>query len=106
MDTGSVSTVDFCSPAVAKYHLLDPKKATASLTGGAGGTAQSWVGVVDWFDLAGNRFEKPSVGFQVAKVGAFATPYTDGNIGMGLMGKFQIFLDYSHQRVAFLRQTP
>ncbi|HWD38452.1 MAG TPA: retropepsin-like aspartic protease [Fimbriimonas sp.] len=104
LDTGSGNTVDFCSPAVDKYHLLERKDLKPSNTGGAGGVAKSWAGPIDWFELGGSRFENPTVGFQVVKTGALATKYHVGNVGMGFMGQFKrLILDYAHERIAFVK---
>lgn len=105
LDTGSVSTVDFFSPAVEKYHLMDHVDTTSVQVGGAGGTAESKVGKIDWFEMGGQRLEKPLVGFQLTKIGVFASPYRTGNIGMAFMGQFRCILDYANERIAFLAQN-
>jgi len=102
LDTGSGSTVDFCSPAVEKLKLLDNRKVTSSMTGGAGGASESKFGKIDWFDFLGKRFDKPAAGFQITKKGVFASPFFDGNIGMGFMGKVQMVFDYANRRLAII----
>lgn len=104
LDTGSGSTVDFFSPTVVKFELLKDRKVTSVRTGGAGGSAESKAGTIDWFTFGPKRFEKPRVVFQIADKGAFASPYADGNIGMGFMGSFQMILDYENYRVAFIEK--
>ena len=105
LDTGSGSTVDFFSPTVTKYELLKDRKVTSVQTGGAGGSAESKVGIMEWFTFGPKKFEKPRVGFQIADKGAFASPYADGNIGMGFMGKFRMILDYENSRLAFIEKA-
>ncbi len=100
LDTGSDSLVDFCSPAVEQLKLLENRTTTAWQTGGAGGSTASKRGTLGWFELGGRRFEKPSVVFQSTKVGVFANPFFTGNIGMGLLDKYRIVLDYQNQRLA------
>lgn len=105
LDTGSSSTVDFFSPTVARYQLLKDRKTVGSRTGGAGGSAASQVGTIEYFTLGTKRFEKPRVVFQSTDKGAFASPYRDGNIGMGFMGKFRMILDYKNSRLSFLEPS-
>ncbi|MCW3051002.1 MAG: uncharacterized protein JWN14_172, partial [Chthonomonadales bacterium] len=106
LDTGSDATVDFFSPAVERFHLLERQDGTKVNTGGAGGIAESRQGKIDWFQLGGTKFEKPTVGFQLTKSGVFASPYRLGNIGMGFLGQFnRLLLDYAHERIALIK-TP
>ncbi|HLK58980.1 MAG TPA: aspartyl protease family protein [Chthonomonadaceae bacterium] len=105
LDTGSNSTVDFFSPAVEKYHLLENRQTQKAQTGGAGGNAESLTGSIAWFDLGSIRIENPRVGFQLTKIGAFSSPYLVGNIGMGFMGKYRLVLDYQNERVAFVEKV-
>ena len=101
LDTGSDSAVDFCTPTVAKYKLLANRETTPWQTGGAGGSTESRRGKIEWFEIGGHRFVKPVVGFQSTTVGVFASPFFDGNVGMGFLGQFHLILDYAHQRIAF-----
>jgi hypothetical protein len=101
LDTGSGNTVDFFSPTVSKYHLSEGPDIKKTQTGGAGGTAVSLSGPIDWFDLGGSRIVKPIVGFQTVQAGVFGTALEDGNIGMGFMGQFRMIFDYPHSRVGF-----
>jgi len=76
---------------------------TKSITGGAGGTAESKAGTVEWFQFAGQRFTKLDAGFQQTKKGAFASPFFDGNLGMLLLGKGRLLLDYRKSRLAMIK---
>ncbi len=99
LDTGSGSTVDFFSPCVKKFNLLKDRNVENVLTGGAGGSSESKTGVLDWFQFGPKKFEKPKVGFQITTKGGFASPYVEGNIGMGFMEKFRMILDYNASRL-------
>jgi hypothetical protein len=99
LDTGSGSTVDFFSPCVKKFDLLRDRKVENVMTGGAGGAAESKTGVLDWFQFGPKKFELPIVGFQITTKGGFASPYAEGNIGMGFMAKFRMILDYNASRL-------
>jgi hypothetical protein len=100
IDTGSDSTVDFFSAAVSKYHLLD-RSTGSQLSGGAGGTAESKRGAVDWFELGKKRFESPQVIFQTTQKGLFGTSFYTGNVGAGFLSKFRLLLDYPDQQIGF-----
>jgi hypothetical protein len=102
LDTGSGSTVDFFTPTVTKYELLKDRKTSSVMTGGAGGASESKTGTLDWFTFGPKRFLKPKVGFQITTKGGFASPYVDGNIGMGFMSNFRIILDYQKSKLALL----
>jgi Aspartyl protease len=104
LDTGSSSSVDFFSPAVVKLRLLEGRKSYGNQTGGAGGTSESKQGQVDYFEVGGHRFTSPQVGFQITKEGAFASPYLDGNVGMGFLGNFKIIFDYPDGKMGFTYQ--
>ena len=102
IDTGSASTVDFFSPAVRQFHLLNRKGLKKSMSGGAGGSAASFSGTIGWFELCGKRFLKPVVGFQTTIKGVFSSTYEGGNVGMGFLGQFHsLIFDYANQRIAF-----
>jgi len=102
IDTGSNSTVDFCTPTVSRYRMLEGRKTESAGTMGAGGTAESLSGSLEWFDMCGLRFDNPTVIFQKSKVGTLADPLRDGNVGMGFMMSSRIVLDYSNYRIAFV----
>ena len=102
VDTGSGSAVDFCSPTVEKYDMLKGRAVRSGFTGGAGGSAESKGGKIEWFEFAGKKFEQLPVGFQLTKKGAFASPFFDGNIGEGVFRNGRLVLDYSRSRLAFV----
>lgn len=102
LDTGSGSTVDFFTPAVEQNGLLKDRKVTGEMTGGAGGASESKRGEIGYFIFGPKRFDKPKVGFQITKIGGFASPFVDGNIGMGFMSKFRMIVDYQKSRLSLL----
>ena len=103
IDTGSNSAVDFFSPAVKEYQLESDQKLLSRTTGGAGGAAESRVGKVAWFQVAGFKIKEPTVGFQDVSKGVFASPYQVGNVGDGFLGRFKLVFDYSQNRIGFIR---
>jgi hypothetical protein len=102
LDTGANGTLAFHAPAVRELGLLEGRKVVPGFGGGVGGHAESRDGKLEWFELAGHRFEGPTVSFSLAELGAFADRYTLGNIGQEFLGPFRIVLDYPGDRIAFV----
>src|SRR5262249_14487212 len=102
IDTGAVGTVSFHAPAVEALRLLDRGAITATLSGGAGGSASPPEGVVEWFEAGGHRFGKPCVEFSQATAGTFTDAYTTGNIGQDFLRPFELVFDFPHDRIAFV----
>lgn len=102
LDTGANGTVTFHSPAVERMHLLDGRQTTAIGMAGVGGVTEARSGKLAWFDLGGHRFNNVAAVFSLAKVGAFADRYLDGNIGQDLMEPFTVVFDFGGSRVALL----
>jgi hypothetical protein len=94
---GPHGNVVFHRPAVEALNLL-PADATEGQLGGA----TVAVGTIDWFELAGVRFDTPEVAFGQDESGIFADPHTTGNIGVGFLREFRIVFDYSRERVALV----
>ena len=82
--------------------LLEGRTVQKAMAGGVGGAAAMPSGVLEWFELAGRRFEKPTVIFSQAETGAFTDRYTTGNIGQDFLAPFRLVLDYPHDRLAFV----
>jgi predicted aspartyl protease len=102
IDTGADGTLSFHAPAVRELALLDGRTVTSSASGGVGGTSEAKNGRLEWFELAGHRFEKKMVQFSLAEHGAFADRYTLGNIGQEFLAPFRMVLDYPGGRIAFV----
>jgi hypothetical protein len=102
LDTGANGTVSFHAPAVRALGLLDGRAVTTGSSGGVGGTAETKDGTLEWFELAGERFDSPRVQFSLAEHGAFTDRYTLGNIGQSFLAPFRIVLDYPGDRIAFV----
>lgn len=103
LDTGAGSgTVTFHTPAVARLGLLEGRELEAAAHGGVGGTARSFAGTLEWFEIGGNRFERPLVEFATTEVGGMADRYTAGNLGQGFLHSFRLVLDYPHERFALV----
>ncbi len=103
LDVGAaLPNVIFHGPAVERLKLLEGResKILRGLQGAAGGVSAR-VGILEWFELGGERFENVSAMFTTENRGAIADPWTLGTIGGGLMGRFVVVFDYPHRRIAF-----
>jgi hypothetical protein len=101
LDTGSNSALDFLSPAVEKFGLLEGRSLTSGQGGSGGGLAVTYqTGEIEWFEFAGRRYNKLLAGFQLTKRGTFACPFFEGFIGMKLMMRSRVIFDYQKSRMA------
>ena len=70
--------------------------------GGVGGEGSGFLGELEWFELAGRRFEAFQCSFATTDVGTFADPYTAGNIGQELLEPFRLLFDYPGERIGLV----
>lgn len=107
LDTGSRASVDLMAPFVAKNNLV--ARFHAKLNGvngwGVGGPARSWIVRGHRLTLGGVSVDAPVVGLVEAKAGAFADQYSAGNVGAGVLKKFNIVWDYGHLQIFFERNA-
>ncbi|HEV7670314.1 MAG TPA: aspartyl protease family protein [Thermoanaerobaculia bacterium] len=106
IDTGSRSTLDLNAPFVAEHGLLakHPKAIEATTGWGVGGAAKSRVTRLNKLELgtgpAGTgsvAIENLVTGFSLQKKGAMAKSSLAGNIGGGLLKRFDVTFDYRKQ---------
>jgi hypothetical protein len=103
LDTGAgASTVTMHVPAVERLKLLEGRETTPTASGGVGGMVTAKQGTLEWFEIGGHRMEKVSAVFATKGHGAFANPYTLGNIGGGLVRPFVLVFDYQRGRIAYV----
>lgn len=103
LDTGSNDTVIFHGPTVERYRLLEGRTLRTVPLGGVGGMTSAKAGKLEYFEIAGYRFDSPNARFADTKVGAFGEGYLAGNIGQRFLDPFTIYLDYPNQRIALVR---
>jgi hypothetical protein len=101
LDTGANGTVTFNGPATEKLKLLEGRDVKDISLGGVGGSEKAKVGKVDYFELAGHRFDKPTVTFALSKTGPLGDKTLTGNLGQDFLMPFTIIFDYTHERIAF-----
>jgi len=101
IDLGSGGSLILHSPFVGSHNLLNSGLKTIKSigSGGAGGQTNGQLGRVTELDIGKFKIGSPITLFSEDKAGAFANTQLAGNIGQQIMGKFRIFLDYSHQRI-------
>jgi hypothetical protein len=103
IDTGSRASLDLFGPFVEK-HALREKYAPKweGVTGwGVGGAARAAVTRAQVLKLGGVTVPAPVTELTLQKKGAFTDPYVAGNVGAGVLQRFNIVFDYGHQQMIF-----
>ena len=95
---GGIGNVVFHAPTVNDLHLLKRRTVTRMKMG----QNDVAMGAVDWFEVAGHRFDHPNVVFALSRQGPLADEYLEGNIGVDFLKPFRLVLDYQNRRVAFV----
>lgn len=100
VDTGDSGAVTFHGPAVKRYRLLASRETTPISFGGVGGSSFGYVGELEWFELAGLRIAPLEAGFATQAKGTFASDTLLGNVGLGILGRYDVRVDYSRRQMA------
>ena len=103
LDTGSGTTLDVCSPFVARHHLVANAGVLYPMTpyGGIGGEGLGFETRARELRIGALTLKSPIVGLSTLKAGAFADPNTIGNLGGRFFRRFVVTFDYPHQVVHF-----
>jgi hypothetical protein len=103
IDTGSRSSLTIMTPFSEKHDLASKYKAgVEAVTGwGIGGEARALVARAGVFRMGGVTVEKPVIELSVQKKGAFADPYVAGNVGAGVLKRFNLVFDYARKVIVF-----
>jgi len=101
VDIGSGGSLVLHSPVVEAEHLPPAGQKTVSTLGGAGagGKVTGRVGRVASLTIGKYRIDEPLTLFSTDKAGAFSSTEQQGNIGQRILSKFEIYLDYAHNRL-------
>lgn len=101
IDTGSRSSLDLMAPFVEKHNLAAHYGAKLeAVTGwGVGGAARSLVTRARVLRLGKVEVQAPVTELSLQKKGAFVSPYVAGNVGAGVLKRFNITFDYPHQQL-------
>ncbi|MGD1009603.1 MAG: aspartyl protease family protein [Candidatus Aminicenantales bacterium] len=107
IDTGSRSSLTVLAPFAEKHSLkarYKPKVET--ITGwGVGGPARGLVTRAQVLKLGNVTVENPLTEISAQTKGAFTDPYVAGNVGGGVLKRFNVIFDYDRQRLIFERNA-
>ncbi|MBI3662207.1 MAG: aspartyl protease family protein [Acidobacteria bacterium] len=107
IDTGSRASLSVLGPFAEKYDLKARYGAKVeAVTGwGVGGAARGLVTRAKVLKLGSVSVENPVTELSLQKKGAFTDPYAAGNVGAGVLKRFNIVFDYGKQQMIFERNA-
>lgn len=103
LDTGARNTLTLSTPFVEKNGLIARyRPQVAAVTGwGVGGPSRGWLARAKTFAIGGAAVDAPVVELSTQKGGAHTDTYVAGNVGAGVLKKFNIVWDYSRHQLFF-----
>lgn len=103
IDTGSRASLSLLAPFAEKHKLQERYKTRLeAVTGwGVGGAARGQVTRVESLRLGSVQVARPVTELSLQKGGAFVDPYVAGNVGAGVLKRFNVTFDYSRQTIVF-----
>ena len=103
IDTGSRASITLLGPFAEKHNLKDRYAARVeAVTGwGVGGAARSLVARAGTLRLGSVEVASPVTELSLQKKGSFTDPYVAGNVGAGVLKRFNIVFDYANQKLIF-----
>jgi hypothetical protein len=103
IDTGARDSVSILAPFAEQHGLKEHYGTTvAAVTGwGVGGPARGLVTRARTLRLGTLEVAGPLVDLSQQKKGAFIDPYVAGNVGAGVLKRFNVTFDYGRQRLIF-----
>ena len=102
-DLGANSSLTVYAPAVKRFKLLDGRETTETRSGGVGGIHAARKGSVDSITLAGQVIDDvPAVFVQAEQGSAGTDAELHGSVGVGLLKRFVLVLNYRDQTVGLL----
>jgi hypothetical protein len=107
VDTGSRSSLSVLGPFAEKHDLKARYGAKVeAVTGwGVGGAARGLVTRAKVLRLGKVEVHDPVTELSLQKKGSFVNPYVAGNVGAGVLKRFNITFDYQHQQLIFERNA-
>lgn len=102
IDIGANSSITVNAPTVQRLSLLEARETRASMSGGVGGIHAARTGDVSSFQIAGKHVTDVQAVFSQAQKGALADDDVQGSVGVGLLKRFVLVLDYQAESVALL----
>ncbi len=107
IDTGSRTSLTILAP-FAKAHDLKTRygaKVEAVTGWGVGGPARGLVVRAGVLKLGGVTVDGPLADLSLQTKGGFIDPYVAGNVGAGILKRFNIVFDYGRQQLIFERNA-
>jgi hypothetical protein len=105
-DLGANSSLTVYAPAVERFKLLDGRETTATMSGGVGGIHAARKGAVGSLTIAGQRIDDVPAVFIQSKQGAAGSEQdVFGSVGVGLLKRFVLVLNYRDQTVGLLPRS-
>jgi aspartyl protease/PDZ domain-containing protein len=103
IDTGSRASLDILAPFAEKHQFKEryPVKIEGVTGWGVGGAARSQVIRAKELRLGDVSVKNPVTELSLQKGGAFVDPYVAGNVGAGVLKRFNITFDYRNQKLYF-----
>lgn len=107
IDTGSRGSLDLLGPFAEKHDLKAKYGARLeAVTGwGVGGPSRSLVIRAKTLRLGSVTVANLVAEISLQKKGAFTDPYVAGNVGAGVLKRFNIIFDYGRQQLVFERNA-
>lgn len=111
LDTGDNGSVTFHGPAVKEHALLAGRETQPMSFGGVGGSSFGYSSMLEWFELGTDgepalRIGPLEAGFAVQSEGTFASADLTGNVGQGVLARFDVRLDYKRRQMALRPRPP
>jgi hypothetical protein len=107
IDTGSRASLDLLGPFVEKHGLRQkyaPK--FEGVTGwGVGGPSRSAVSRARTLKLGDVTVQAPVTELSLQQKGSFSDSYVAGNVGAGVLKRFNIVFDYGRQQLIFVKNA-
>jgi hypothetical protein len=103
IDTGARSSLSLFSPFVKEHDLETHfKPEVECVTGwGVGGSVRSQVTRAEILWLGDVEVRNPITQLSLQTSGAFTDPYVAGNVGAGVLKRFNVTFDYGNQKIIF-----
>ncbi|HVP36728.1 MAG TPA: aspartyl protease family protein [Terriglobales bacterium] len=101
LDTGSRKSLDLHAPFVKENGFLKRYPDAIEAFGGAGvgGETKSLQTRIKAIQIGNFTIKEPITGLSLAEEGAFKSEKTQGNIGGGILKRFDVTFDYDHKKV-------
>lgn len=102
IDLGANTGLTLSSPTVRRFNLLASRPTTAATSAGVGGSQPAARGTIRSLKLADQSITDVPATFSQATQGLLASDENLGAVGVGLLSRYRLFLDYPQSRIALI----